>query len=297
VLREAARDTLLAFFDREDDVRALVRDDGVALVADGYHAQLDTGNDSGLFWVEDGVRRRIPPDARASARAAFVADIGNASPGVVARNLVQDAVFAPVAVVLGPAEIAYRAQLARVYELLGVAKPVVFPRLAATFVPPPVRDAVEATGVDASVLATDAPAWVADVTRSLESKRAADAARAFEAAVRAEADRFVAAASERLDERMKEKLSRRVADLVQRTAALAQGVLEQDALAGASRWPWLARAAELFTRDGSLQERYLSAVVPYTFHGADAVALVREVAADHVRDALDGRVLHRVYSR
>jgi len=220
-----------------------------------------------------------------------------ASPGVVARNLVQDAVLAPVAVVLGPAEIAYRAQLAGVYDALQVEVPVVFPRLAATFVPPAVRDACAASGVDASLLATDPAGWVARVTTSAESPRAATASRAFLEAFRTQAERFVVDAGARLDPRAREKLERRVAELANRVAGVAQAAVEQDALAGASQWPWLSRGAELFVRDGDAQERFLSMLVPSAFHGRDARSLVHEVAVAHVRDALDGRVLHRVYSR
>ncbi len=297
LVREAAKETILAFFDREDAIRGLVVEGGDSLVADGYHAQLDPGADSGFFLVHDGTRRRVPADARDSARAEFVRDAGTASPGVVARNLSQDAVFAPVAVVLGPAEIAYRAQLSRVYDLLGIEVPVVFPRLGATFVPPAVGDAAHESGVDAALLASDPVEWAVRVMRSLERARAADGAREFEAAFRTEAARFVQSASERLDARAREKLERRVADLANRVASAARGAVEQDALAGASQWPWLARATELFARDGSPQERFLSALVLHAFHGRDAWELVLGVASDHVRDALDGRVLHRVYSR
>jgi hypothetical protein len=296
-LRLAARATLLAFFDREAEVRTLVRDEGTRLVADGYHAQLDTSTDSGLFWVRNGTRQRVPEEARASARTAFERDITVTSPGVVARNLMQDDVFSPVAVVLGPAEIAYRAQLCGVYTALGVAAPVVFPRLGATFVPPAVREASEQGGVDPALLATDPAAWVARVTASAQSPRAAAAARAFEEAFKSEAARFVAGASERLDARSREKLERRVAELSGRVAGIADGAVEQDARAGAAQWPWLARAAEMFVRDGVAQERFLSALVPYLFHGRDAWTMVNDIAERHARDGLDGRVLHRVYSR
>ncbi len=297
LFRTAARDTLLAFFDRDDQVRAWVTEGGESLIADGYHAQLDAGSDSGLFLVHEGPRRRIPTDARARARAEFVRDITSASPGVVARNLVQDAVLAPAAVVLGPAEIAYRAQIVHVYDELKVGAPVVFPRLAATFLPPAVAEVLAHSGTDAALLVSDPAAWVERVTRSIESPRAVQAARGFEGALRAEAARFLAAAGERLDARAREKLERRVADLVNRAAGVAQSAVEQDALAGVSQWPWLARAAEMFARDGDAQERFLSAVVPYTFHSTSSWDLVHDVAASHVRDALDGRVVHRVYSR
>jgi bacillithiol synthase len=297
LLREAGRETLFSFFDAEDSIRAWVRNDGDALANEGYHAQLGTGEDSGLFLVRDGIRQRIPAEARAAARAEFARDITLASPGVVARNLIQDAVFVPVAVVLGPAEIAYRAQIARAYDHLGVAHPVVFPRLSATFVPSPVRDAVAKSGVDATLLATDPLAWVAQVKQAVESPRATEAARAFEVSVRAAAAALTSATTERLDERAKEKLERRVADLLNRAASVAQGAVEQDALARAGEWPWLPRAHELFARDGEVQERFMSSTVPYAFEGAGAWEVVCDIAGRHVRDALDGRVLHRVYSR
>jgi hypothetical protein len=297
LLRQASRETLLAFFDDEDALRSLIHEDGVALTTDGYHVQLGTGEDSGLFLMRDGVRQRIPAEARARARAEFARDISLASPGVIARNLVQDAVFAPLAVVLGPAEIAYRAQLVRAYDRLGVAHPVVFPRLSATFVPSPVSDAVAKSGVDAALFATDPLAWVAQVKQAVESPRATEAARAFEASVRAAVAALTSATTERLDARAKEKLERRVADLVNRAATVAQGAVEQDALARAAQWPWLPRAHELFVRDGDSQERFVSSTVPYVFHGTDAWEDVYDIAGRHVRDALDGRVLHRVYSR
>jgi uncharacterized protein YllA (UPF0747 family) len=295
-LRRAARDVILAYFDREDEIRAGVRAEGESLDAEGYHAQLELGADSGIFYVRDGTRQRVPADARARARSDFARDVTLASPGVSARSLVQDAVFAPVAAVLGPAEIAYRAQLVRAYGALSIAAPVSYPRLGATFLPPEIRDAAAASGVDVSLLATEPEGWVAAVKRSFRSEQAAHAARRFEAAFSEEATRFVDAAAQRIDARAKEKLEKRIADVARRVGALAGEAVEQDALAAASRWPWLARASELFARAGDPQERFLSLWVPYTFHGRDAWRAVREVASDHVRDALDGRVEHRVYS-
>ncbi|HEU4930030.1 MAG TPA: bacillithiol biosynthesis BshC [Candidatus Krumholzibacteria bacterium] len=296
LLRDAARDTLLEFFDQEDAIRDLVRGEGEALEADGYHAQLELGADSGLFVVAGGVRQRIPRDARPAAREAFERDIRLATPGVVARTVVQDAVFHPAAVVLGPAEIAYRAQLTRVYDLLRIPRPVVFPRLSATFVPPPVKAASEVCGTDPALLATDPPQWVARTTEAAGDRRVADAARTLEDEFRAMADAFAAMASARLDARAKEKLERRMADMIARVRAAAQAAVEQDALAGAVRWPWLANAVEMWVRNGEVQERFLAATVPFSFHGDAAVSMVEAEAGAHVAGALDGQVLHRVYS-
>jgi len=296
-LREAGRATLLEFFDREDEVRARVRAQSDALVAEGYHAQIEMGSDSGLFLTVNGVRRRIPGEARAAARAALEHDITAASPGVVARTVLQDAVLHPAAVVLGPAEIAYRAQLTSVFDLLHIAAPVVFPRLAATFAPPAVLDAIRQCGVSADQLATDPAAWAVSTTEALMRDDVAQEAKSFEERFRQIAGNFLDVATTRLDDRATEKLERRIDDVAQRVHAVAQGAIEQDALAGAAKWPWLAQAAQLFARDGEPQERFLSALVPYTFHGAQAWQLIDEESAAHVASALDGAVTHRVYSR
>lgn len=296
-LKEAGAATLLEFFDREEEMRARVRAESESLVAQGYHAQIEMGSDSGLFLTVDGVRQRIPSESRKAARAAFERDITSVSPGVVARTVLQDAVLHPAAVVLGPAEIAYRAQLRSVFDLLHIATPVVFPRLSATYAPPPVEAAVAATGADASLLATDPVAWVARTTAAMIDRRVSDAAQSLEDELRKHAQAFTAVAAARLDDRGREKLERRMSDLVARAHAMAQAAVEQDALAGAARWPWLSQAAELFVRNGDTQERFLSATVPFSFQGAEAAAAVEREATAHTAATLDGTVTHRVYSR
>jgi hypothetical protein len=296
LLRECARDLLLAFFDREDEVRSMVAEGGASLEAAGYHAQLDLGDSSGLFLVVDGVRHRIPRDHRAAARERFASGIGAVSPGVIARNLVQDSVFAPVAVVLGPAEIAYRAQLTGVYEMLGIARPVVFPRMNATFIPPAVVELAKTAGIDAATIALD-PGALADAARaSLRDDAFGAAARQAEAAFAELAGRFLSLAGERLDARATEKLEKRFADLTQRLRQTVDAAVGQDLQGAAARFPFLSHLPDLFARGGVPQERYLSMAAPHSFHGDAAWGAVRDLAGESVAAALDGRVGHRVYS-
>jgi bacillithiol synthase len=295
-LRTCARDLLLAFFDREDEIRGLVVAEGRRLDAAGYHAQLDPGDSSGVFLWADGARRKIPPAQRASARALLERDITQASPGVVARNLLQDAVFDPLAVVLGPAEIAYRAQLAGAYAALGVPRPVVFPRMAATFVPPPAAELVRSGAVAAEAFVLDAASVPDAVRMRLRDERFAGAVRDAEAAFADLARGFTAAVAERLEAREREKLEKRLADVGQRLRQALDAAAERDARGVAARFPFLARLPEVFARGGAAQERYLAMIVPFTFHGAAAWPLVRSLAEECAEWALDGRVVHRVYS-
>ncbi len=295
-LRECARTLLLAFFDREAELSDDVERAGRALEAAGYHAQLDVGASSGLFYVEDGIRHRIPAERRRAVRAALEADITTVSPGVIARNLVQDAVFLPLAVVLGAAEIAYRAQVSGVYDRLGVPRPVAFPRLSATFVPPPVVEVAAASGVDPAGLALDPASWMDAARAALRDEGFASAAAELAAGFARSTDAFMEVAVKRLDTRALDKLRKRFGDISQRLAQAAASAVEQDAQAAASRWPFLGRASEVFRRGNDPQERFLSMIVPGTFAGAEAERCVEEIAREYVDDALDGRVFHRVYS-
>jgi hypothetical protein len=246
--------------------------------------------------VQGGVRQRVPADHRGAVRAEFVRDISRASPGVVARNLLQDHVFMPVAVVLGPAEIAYRAQMAGVYRALDVAMPAVSARLSATYLPPAVRDMVSDLALDAARVARDPAAAALSVT----SGAVDDGLKSAAAALQSEFDRaslaFLAGTSSRLDDRARVKLQKRIDELSGRLAQTLAAAVEHDTQGPRSRWPFLPRMADMFRRDSAAQERFLSLAVPMLFHGDDAWRSIDDVASQWAADALDGRVWHGVYS-
>ncbi len=296
MLRVCAADLLLEFLDCELRIRELIDVRAATLEALGYHAQLRGGDDSGLFLVRDGIRHRIPMDRREAARAEFEADITRVSPGVVARNLLQDAALAPAAVVIGPAEVAYRAQLVDVYRELRVPMPVAVPRLMATFVPAAVRELIDATGVDAALLATDPAAFARAAEASALDTEFVAAAAQVEAAFRGEAARFAALAGDRMDGREHQRLRKRLDDVAQRLSQALAGAIEQDSRGARARWPYLPRLLDVFARDGRPQERYLSLLVLFLAHGGAGWEALDALAVAHARDALDGRVWHGVYS-
>jgi bacillithiol synthase len=294
-LRLAARDLLLAFFDRESELRALLDADSRALESQGYHAQVQWGADSGLFVVANGIRMRVPAEKRAAVRAQIDADITLVSPGVIARNVLQDAVLAPAAVVLGPAEIAYRAQMTGIYRALGVSMPLVAPRLSATYLPPAVRDMVAALGLDAAGMVSDPAALAAEAGARGGNDGLKAAARALEASFARESGAFLSHASSHLDARARAKLEKRVDEITGRLEQALAAAIEQDASGPRSRWPFLPRMAEMFRRDTALQERFLSMVTPSLDHGDDAWRAIDAMAAEWTAAALDGHVWHGVY--
>lgn len=95
----------------------------------GYHAQvLFEGDASSLFFQLDGGRRvslkkRNPAD---------VADATQLSPNALLRPVMQDYLLPTAVMVGGPAEIAYLAQSAVLYEELGIPRPAAVPRSAFT---------------------------------------------------------------------------------------------------------------------------------------------------------------------
>ena len=68
------------------------------------------------------------------------------SPNAALRPLYQDTLFPTVAMVLGPGELAYCAQLGLAYERLGVPMPVLFPRASLTLLEPRIVRLMSARG-------------------------------------------------------------------------------------------------------------------------------------------------------
>ncbi|MFO7302491.1 MAG: bacillithiol biosynthesis cysteine-adding enzyme BshC [Acidobacteriota bacterium] len=69
------------------------------------------------------------------------------SPNVLLRPLVQDTIFPTACYVAGPAELAYHAQLGRLYDLFGIVRPLVAPRASATLLDGAAVRFLERTGL------------------------------------------------------------------------------------------------------------------------------------------------------
>jgi bacillithiol biosynthesis cysteine-adding enzyme BshC len=118
---------------------------GEALVLRDYHAQVIPQEDGlALFAIDDqresirksgdqfaiGSRTESASDLRQRVRRSPE----SFSPNVLLRPLVQDTIFPTVCYVAGPNELAYLAQLRRVYEAFSVPMPLVQQRATATIV-------------------------------------------------------------------------------------------------------------------------------------------------------------------
>ena len=123
----------------------LAAEAGEALVLRDYHAQVIPQEDGlALFAIDDqrepirkagdrfaiGSRTESPNDLLQRVRLSPE----SFSPNVLLRPLVQDTIFPTVCYVAGPNELAYLAQLRRVYEAFSVPMPLVQQRSTATIV-------------------------------------------------------------------------------------------------------------------------------------------------------------------
>ncbi len=296
-VRRQARDLYLQYFDREDEVRESLEAAGRSLEAAGYHAQLWPGPDSGVFMVEDGRRKKITAGGRSGARVAMEADVTRFSPGVALRNLVQDQVFRPVAVVLGPAEIAYRAQLDGVYRMMGVAPPVAFPRMQATCLTAAVAGMARGKHAPPIVRLINSPDdCVKELYAAARPAGLQEAIEKFKRTFESGTEDFLSAAGPVLETRTADKARKRLSEVGRRLGQALEvgGVAGREA--AKRSWPFLGGLGEFMRRKDKPQDRYLSVLTPYLFAGDGARASISQAADAFVEGALDGRTTHVVYS-
>lgn len=120
-----------------------------SLRASGYPAQIEARPDGvNCFLLQEGrrsltrdpagFRLRDTGDAIPPASLSRMAEDApeRFSPNVALRPVVQDTLFPTLAYVAGPGELAYFAQLRRVYEVFGVPMPAIVPRATLSLVEP-----------------------------------------------------------------------------------------------------------------------------------------------------------------
>ena len=128
-LKSIAQPTVEAAISRNSELRSAIIGRNQALSNADYHAQVKVDESfTGFFEYQGRLRLPVKP-----------AELKNGlswSPNVLLRPVVQDTLLPTVAYVGGPAEVAYFAQAAAVYETLGRQMPPIFPRISATLIEP-----------------------------------------------------------------------------------------------------------------------------------------------------------------
>jgi bacillithiol biosynthesis cysteine-adding enzyme BshC len=152
---------LQAAIERADELHAALLERNKALEAAGYHAQVAVTSESSLLFLIDertGARlllKRIPASAREpndlwqAGRERFTtadllgilsAEPERISPSALLRPVFQDYLLGTSLVIGGPAEVAYFAQSAVLYERILGRITAAEPRLTATLIEPPIAE-------------------------------------------------------------------------------------------------------------------------------------------------------------
>jgi len=135
-IREACAPFLSEAAQRVPELLEALRSRNAAIGKAGYHTQVHIEDDSSLLFLLKGGRRLplrwkdgrfIAKDGSRSA-AEMAAMAGQLSPNALLRPVMQDYLLPTAAYVGGPAEIAYFAQGAALYEKLLGRMPVIYPR-------------------------------------------------------------------------------------------------------------------------------------------------------------------------
>ena len=138
--RELAAPALKAAVEHGPELTERVLERNKELVAAGYHAQVHMEEQTSLvFLLENGKRlglRRNGSEYGQNGRTFTAGELAgraaSLSPNALLRPVVQDSMLPTVAYVGGPAEVAYLAQSAAIYEVLLGRQPVAVPRAGFT---------------------------------------------------------------------------------------------------------------------------------------------------------------------
>jgi bacillithiol biosynthesis cysteine-adding enzyme BshC len=297
-LRELARPFLARVLDDVAGFSATVDAAGEALERAGLERQLRAFASAFPFWHEEPPRRRRLAGDHAhgnpgdEARRILMRERGGGLwPSAALRPLVVDSALPTVARVLGPAEVAYMAQLAPAYARLGVPLPPAVPRLTATLIPPRALRLAEAIESDVGSLLT---AWAPSIETFYRRRLPPAVRRALTELETAQRDGF-ARAREALG-----AFGPGLNQLVDSVAGKAdfqlrrlwEAAIKREKSRSAADDPELRHLPSFLRPDQGLQERGLAVVGALALAGPELVPAVLRLAEEHLTAVRAGRAGH-----
>ncbi|MFO7652282.1 MAG: bacillithiol biosynthesis BshC [Candidatus Krumholzibacteriia bacterium] len=250
---------------------AILAGAGDELESGGFPRPLPETAGERILNLQEGGRRRALPaavgggdaggagaDAGGDSNPSALPDVARLRPAVALRAAVQDWLFRPAGVVVGPGEVAYLAQLASVYAAFGVPRCAMLPRLFAWLAP---AGSDPAAGLPGSDRGTGDRAAAAE-------RVGEEAARLLEGALREQAG---------ADPERARRLAAEQAASWSRQARrmLVREDRRRRRAERATPLPWLRPA-------GRRQERTLAALCAAALWGDDLTAALLRAAESHV---------------
>lgn len=273
------------------EVRRILEARAAALRGAGHELQV-AGDPAGLplFAIRNGERHLLaeteggrlllkgaeePPIDDADVVARFESGEWLPSFSALTRPLATSSLFPVAASVLGPAEVAYWAQMLPLFEWAGVVRPVVVPRPQVALVEPPIRSALAKLGLEVEDVLAGRDALLA----ASGSSAAADVLGALDAAKRGalEALETLTPRLSRLDATLARATEQTSANLRFAFEKLAERVTAAAGRADAARAERITRVTNALLPGGRLAERVYTPLVPCLRHGRAAlVGAIRE---------------------
>jgi bacillithiol biosynthesis cysteine-adding enzyme BshC len=303
-LKTAGADVLRAALRRAGELDALLAEDAARLRASGGDVPVEVGEDLALVMVEAAGGRdrlRVQGDAsfvtRRSAEPLGLdalerllgADPERLSANVLLRPVLEAAVLPTVSYVGGPGELAYLAQIPRLFAALGVPRPAPAPRLSGLLVEPRVRKVLDRFGFVPDALARPESELLAAVAREALP---ASATGALEALRRALEEGFGAVAAEAS---AVDRTLERAVESGRNQALAATHEIEKKLLAAVKRsgevgQQQLVRARAALFPDGRPQDRVYTAASFLSRYGSEVTELLGDAARVHALGLLEAGV-------
>lgn len=133
--------------DNHKKISSIVNDAGDKLREDGYHSQINSQTETLNFFLDlKGAREKIIEVSKgyfAAGDKRFTREglikhieknIKDISLNVIMRPLLQDSVLPVMCCICGPGEVSYFSQLKKIYDLVDVRLPIIYPRFSATII-------------------------------------------------------------------------------------------------------------------------------------------------------------------
>jgi uncharacterized protein YllA (UPF0747 family) len=291
--RACARGVYGRYLERSPLVRKSVEQAGRSLADHGYGQAVEgPQSEFSLFEVVDGTRQKLDP---ARAREAF--DGGRPIiPNVVLRPVAQDAVLPAVALVAGPGEVAYLAQLRGVYEALDVPMSGVFPRLSATWLPGAAMNLVREFDLSPWELVKDTDRAIKELVSRMvpvpvkneferQRREANDGLRRF-----ADAAAGVDASLPQLVESVRSKVDFQYGRLLEALVTKRKAAFER-------AHPAAGRLRHALLPQGRAQERRVAWLDLLAHEGPDFAGAMNDLAGMHVEQAFAGEPAHYLVTR
>jgi len=301
-LRPLAAPLFARYLDDVAGYAATVDRAGEALARAGLGRQLGAYAAHHPLYREEAPRRirLVPAGAAGDGAAAFarearaaLAQGGALWAGVALRPLAMDFALPVVARVVGPAEVAYLAQLAPAYTRLDLHLPPVLPRLAATLVPVRATAVAAATvGGLAALLGAPHAVMTAYFKRQLPlpARRALEELESGQRAGFARAREALGALGRGLDQLVDAVAARSDYQL----GRLWEAAIKRNKSRKAAAEPWLRHLPDFLRPREGLQERRLATLGALALGGTGLVAAAAEAAALDLEPGRAGRGEHHL---